>query len=159
MPLFVLPLVISSPLTSCTAPLSSLGHRMNIHWTYSSPVFLKMVDHKIHAADYDQYFQINEIKLNRKVKEVPSTCIRVRICLWTYFRWVWCVGVWTCVMCVSTMQNAFPNVGLSLKIFKPLFPHFPLLFLYCAFLWLYVRFPFLKCLLVSHVLGQMPTFL
>lgn len=43
-------------------------------------------------------------------------------------------GVWVCVMCVSTMQNAFPNVDFSLKIFKSLFPHFPFLFLYCEFL-------------------------
>lgn len=97
MPLFVLSVVIPSSLTSCINPLSSLGHCRNSHWALHSPVFFKIVGHQIHVANHDEHFKINEIELNRKVKDVSSTCIRVRILLWTLFQM--CV-VCKCVCCV-----------------------------------------------------------
>ena len=58
-----------------------------------------MVGHRIHIADHDQHFKINEMELSRSFKDVSITHIRVRILLWILFQ-IHAVG--ECVLCVST---------------------------------------------------------
>lgn len=130
-------------------PLNPLGYFTGIHWGFPRPRFSKMEVHKSNLVDYSQHCEMNEIELNRKVKNVLHVlgwvsfcepvlgCVRARMCA--------CAHVRACV-CACACARAPCKILFLMQ--RP----FAFYFFIVNFCNYNVRFPFFKYLVASQIM-------